>query len=237
MQDSLSIRSYTKSLKRHAHHYHQIVLPINGYIDIDMPQFCGKIRVGEAIVIHSGQEHGFKAHEQSRFIVADLTNLPGNLQAHDICKVRLEKPIMAFLTYVELQLQDVTSLATQEAAAALLMQLLAQHVQLQAVDKRIEPVLALIHQDLAGDLSVKRLAEVACLGETQFKKRFKLATGKAIRQYVTELRMHKAQSLLTHTDMPVSVVANAVGYADFSAFSRRFKETFSRSPKHFSNRA
>ena len=107
-------------------------------------------------------------------------------------------------------------------------------MQLQAVDKRIEPVFALIHQDLAGDLSIKRLAS-GLPGRNPIQKHFKLATGKAIRQYVTELRMHKAQSLLTHTDMPVSVVANAVGYADFSAFSRRFKATFSRSPKHFSN--
>lgn len=237
MQDSLSIRSYTRSLKRHAHAWHQIVLPVNGYIDIDMTPFFGKVRVGEAIVIHAGQDHGFKAHEQSRFIVADLAALPNNLQPANICKIRLEKPIMAFLTYVELQLQDVTSATTQQAIAALLMQLLAQHVQLQAIDKRIEPVLALIHQNLAGNLSTLRLAEVACLGATQFKKRFKQATGKPIRQYITELRMRQAQSLLTHTDMPVSVVANSVGYADVSAFSRRFRETFSRSPKHFSNRA
>ena len=119
MQDSLSIRSYTKSLKRHAHHYHQIVLPINGYIDIDMAPFCGKMRVGEAIVIHAGRNTVLKpmnnpALSSPTSPIYPITSSSRHLQS------ALGKPIMAFLTYVELQLQDVTSVATQEAATALL---------------------------------------------------------------------------------------------------------------------
>jgi len=53
-------------------------------------------------------------------------------------------------------------------------------------------------------------------------------------KYITELRMEKASALLAHTDLPIRIVAEQVGYQDLSAFSRRFSSYFGQSPKAFS---
>ncbi len=43
--------------------------------------------------------------------------------------------------------------------------------------------------------------------------------------------MEKAKALLTHTDLPVQLIAERVGYTDLSAFSRRFSIHFGLSPR------
>ncbi|MDF5570734.1 helix-turn-helix domain-containing protein, partial [Vibrio parahaemolyticus] len=37
-----------------------------------------------------------------------------------------------------------------------------------------------------------------------------------------------------HTDLPVQLIAERVGYSDLSAFSRRFSMHFGMSPREFS---
>lgn len=52
MKASLTIRTYTKRMNRHTHvNHHQLVLPTQGNIYIDMDGFVGKVAVGDCIVI------------------------------------------------------------------------------------------------------------------------------------------------------------------------------------------
>ena len=80
MKASLSIRTYTKRMNRHVHEsYHQLVLPTQGNISIDMDGFVGRVAVGDCIVIPQGVAHGFNADEAAHFIVADMEKLPSHL--------------------------------------------------------------------------------------------------------------------------------------------------------------
>jgi AraC-like DNA-binding protein len=56
-------------------------------------------------------------------------------------------------------------------------------------------------------------------------------TGQTVMQYIAHQRMARAKALLSHTDYPVHIVAEKVGYQDVSAFSRRFSKHFGVSPK------
>ena len=47
------------------------------------------------------------------------------------------------------------------------------------------------------------------------------------------LRMDKARSLLTKTDLPINAVASAVGYSDQLAFSKIYKQYYGLSPKAY----
>ena len=85
----------------------------------------------------------------------------------------------------------------------------------------------------AEQLQIKSLAKVAFLSETQFKKLFKQQTGMTVMEYVTKLRMEKAQALLTHTDYSLQIVGEKVGYSELSSFSRKFSQYFNLSPTQF----
>jgi AraC-like DNA-binding protein len=95
-------------------------------------------------------------------------------------------------------------------------------------------VLEHVSDHLADKLQLDALAKVACLSPTQFKKLFKEQLGVSVMQYITQQRMEKAKALLIHTDYPIQLVAEQVGYADLSAFGRRFSSYFGLSPSAFS---
>ena len=97
-------------------------------------------------------------------------------------------------------------------------------------DARIREVVAYIHHNFAKNLSVEVLADISCLSATQFKKNFKPQTSQTVTEYITKIRMQKAQALLLHTDSPIAIIAELVGYTDVSAFSRRFSKYFGIAP-------
>lgn len=237
MTSALSIRSYTRQYDQHSHDHHQLVIPLNGFIDITVGDFAGKVGVSEGIVIKTGVKHTFRADEKARFVVADLTTLPSNLLSLPSPKFSVDTPFMAFLHYIEAQLTHHSDEAVIRAMVPLFLLQLTYHTQIGGSEDKIATALQHIHQDVSAPLSINHLASLACLGETQFKKRFKASTGKRVGQYVIELRMQKAKALLSYTDRPVTHVAFDVGYNDVSAFTRRFREHFGCTPKQFSKRA
>ena len=265
MKPSLSIRSYTRTMCMHAHDYYQLVLPLNGHIDISLNTFSGCVGVGEGICIAPGAIHGFTADEQAKFIVADLQSVPDNIaggnlfeegslpaegslsvkgslsaNASDPAKgapiFQISTPMQAFLAYVEVQLTHHITDDENDAMLSLFSALLAQQQRGVATDKRIIPVLSCIHQDVAYPHTITSLAKIACVGATQFKKRFIAATGMGLREYLINVRMEKARALLSNTDMPVIAVAVNVADDDVSACTRRFKHHVGMPPTHFKRR-
>jgi Response regulator containing CheY-like receiver domain and AraC-type DNA-binding domain len=49
-------------------------------------------------------------------------------------------------------------------------------------------------------------------------------TGKSLHQYIIDLRIKKALSLLMYSSMNISEISSAVGFSDIHYFSRHFKK-------------
>lgn len=236
MHETLTIRAYTRNVASHRHSFCQLVLPLNGVIKLAMHTFDGAIGVGEGIVIPAGCDHAFSANEQARFVVADLAALPAVFALHSGPKFLLSSALSAYLQFIELQLQQSTLATVEATLVTLFKQLLTPHHIHRSAGDKIESAISQIHQYPESPLTLDILCRHACLGVTQFKKRFREKTGTSPGQYIAHVRMQKARSLLQFTDMPVTRVALEVGYSDVSAFSRRFTTVFGRSPKHYSRR-
>ncbi len=233
MKNSLSIRSYTKQLHSHSHEYHQIVLPFNGHIELEVEEYKGKVSVGEAIVIKAMELHSFKASEEAKFIVADMMNLPSTFTSSSIRKFSASEPLHSFIQYIEKQLQASITAVIEKQLFELFFELLSIEPRIGRIDRRIENAIALIHDNLSLNHSIAELAEVSCLGQTQFKKLFKDCTGMSASHYITKVKMEKARALLSHTDFPITRIALEVGYKDSTAFTRRFTQLFSQPPSKF----
>ncbi|WP_341660879.1 AraC family transcriptional regulator [Vibrio sp.] len=231
MKNSLSIRAYTRQKHGHTHDYHQLVLPIAGVIDIELESYVGSVSVGECVVIPAGVCHHFRAHESARFIVADLNELSSNLLDTTSLVFTISAPLLSYLSFVESQLQHRVEDTLEDSMMSMFNQLMIQQSCDMKIDRRIRLAIQAIDKDLSDEISIDSLAAKACLSPTQFKKLFKLSTGQSVMQYVAKQRMEKAKALLTHTDMPVQLISEAVGYSDLSAFSRRFSLFFGLSPK------
>ena len=82
------------------------------------------------------------------------------------------------------------------------------------------------------ELSV--LAELSGLSEGHFCRVFKRHTHMRPIEYVTNLRMERAKDLLiTRPPLPVSEIAEMVGYASAAYFSKTFKEKCNTTPEKY----
>lgn len=229
----ISVRSYSEQLRSHFHDYHQLLMPLHGIIEINIGNFQGSVGIGDCIIIKSGQVHNFKANEQARFIVVDSKVLPDNLLTNANEKLSIDKPLLSFIQFIEIQLHNKVNHDLEIVIFDLLYQLLTQQSFSLKVDKRIEKTLQIIQQDLSKTHLINELAKKAYLSSTQFKKLFKESTGFTCKTYTTQLRMEKAKALLTHTDTPINIIAEYCGYQSPSAFSRKFRAYFNSSPNAF----
>ena len=53
------------------------------------------------------------------------------------------------------------------------------------------------------------------------------------KNYLKNLKLKKAQALLKTTDLPISVIADSLGFDDQLAFSKIFKKEYSISPSEY----
>jgi transcriptional regulator GlxA family with amidase domain len=88
----------------------------------------------------------------------------------------------------------------------------------------------LIASRLAGDLTVAELASVCNLSSGMFSRAFRETTGKTPHQWLTLLRLQRAQSLLTSSQLSLADISAACGFADHSHFTRVFSAAFGASP-------
>lgn len=83
------------------------------------------------------------------------------------------------------------------------------------------------------NFSVNKMAADFGILPSRLSEIFKHSRGRTLTDYIWELRLEKAKMLLKTTDMPISEIANSVGYTILNSFTRKFKESTGVSPKEW----
>ena len=71
------------------------------------------------------------------------------------------------------------------------------------------------------------------LNPSYFARLFKTDTGKSITDYISNVRMEHAKSLLVETDIPIGNIAVNVGFSDQNYFSRKFAQYLGTRPSTY----
>lgn len=100
-------------------------------------------------------------------------------------------------------------------------------------DERIAQARQAIESDFTRPFSLRDAASRACLSSAHFCQLFGREVGVSPGEYVIRLRMHRARQLLSDPTIPVSRVAQLVGYDDAYYFSRLFRRRHGSSPSAF----
>lgn len=82
-------------------------------------------------------------------------------------------------------------------------------------------------------IKINELADYIGVNRSYLTSSFKKAIGCSPQEYLVNLRMEKAKSLLKKTDMQINAIANSVGYSDQLAFSKIFKQHYGMSPRAY----
>ena len=94
----------------------------------------------------------------------------------------------------------------------------------------IARVLRRIHEEYASELDVTSLAREANMGTSTFHHAFREVTATSPVQYVKQVRLHRARTLLAAQGASAQDAARRVGYASASQFSREYRRMFGVSP-------
>jgi AraC-like DNA-binding protein len=99
-----------------------------------------------------------------------------------------------------------------------------------ALDPQIGLALSAIHRDPGHDWTVKELARTCSLSRSAFAARFLARVGKPPAAYLAHVRLDAATDLLRGTSLPVTLIAENVGYMSEAAFSRAFRHRYGTPP-------
>jgi len=100
-------------------------------------------------------------------------------------------------------------------------------------EKRMQNVFGHIHAHFRDQLTLHKIADIACMNEASFCRYFKKNTGRTLTEYVNDLRINHACQLLLETTNPIAEIAEDVGFNSFTNFNRCFTTRKKVSPRTF----
>lgn len=97
----------------------------------------------------------------------------------------------------------------------------------------INRLLEYINENIDKNISVAELSEIAHFHPNYLVRFFKERMGVPPVKYINGVKLEKAKSMLENTHMPIKDIMRAVGFDDYSHFSKFFKTYSGYSPKAF----
>jgi AraC-like DNA-binding protein len=101
--------------------------------------------------------------------------------------------------------------------------------------ERMAAVREYIEQSYLEPITLKQLTCAFGLNEFKLKKGYKHFFNTTVFEHILQLRMKKANQLLTDRQMTIADVAHFIGYNNPSSFSYEYKKRFGYSPSRFSD--
>lgn len=97
----------------------------------------------------------------------------------------------------------------------------------------LEMAVEYIDSHLAEELSVRDLATLCYVSADHLTRLFKKKCGMTVSEYIQEKRIRLAGELLQREDLTISMVANTVGFGNYSYFTEQFKKHYGMTPREY----
>ncbi len=95
---------------------------------------------------------------------------------------------------------------------------------------QIAKVLQKIHESYSNDFDIEKLARDLDMSGSTFHSSFKAVTDTSPLQYIKNVRLHRARTLMIEDGLNANIAAIQVGYESPSQFNREYKRLFGVTP-------
>lgn len=99
--------------------------------------------------------------------------------------------------------------------------------------KQVMPALDFLAGHFDSSFEVDELAKICHLSSSHFRRLFKKATNLSPQEYLIQLRVKMAASMLKNTNHKVTTICQDVGFASISSLNRNFKRIMKMTPKEW----
>ncbi len=141
--------------------------------------------------------------------------------------------IHAFSTYSPPERDTQISLTLCYLLAVVATSAWDEDMQTLPYSKHVRAALQYIHENYMCNITASDVADAAGVHIGHLHRIFLTETGCRVGEYITNLRIEKAKSLLMRTDIPTTSVAHRVGVSTLQYFSRLFKQRVGVTPQTF----
>lgn len=100
-------------------------------------------------------------------------------------------------------------------------------------DSIITRIKTYIADNFMNNISRQAIAHYVSLNPAYLSRLFKKETGQTLTEYITELRLDQSKRLLAETELTITLVAEKIGYKNYSYFSKIFKERYGITPNDY----
>jgi AraC-like DNA-binding protein len=219
---SLSLRQYGTSPGSHAHDHFQVLLGLEGTLELEV-QGCGmRISAGSGYVIAPGERHDFEADGSAHCLVLDTAETGW---ANAVGRPLQPTTSLALARYLQLALGRKDSLAQHYGPLLLLDCWRAPKVAPVRSQRRIDwsGLAQWCQQQMHRPLTVIDLAQQVFLSPSQFAVRCQQETGMRPMQWLRDLRLQRAR-LLRAQGLAMAEIARRCGYQSASALTAALRQ-------------
>jgi AraC-like DNA-binding protein len=246
---ALSLRRYGAVSACDVHAFHQIVLGVDGAMEMAVEGVGHRIDARRAWLIPAGARHEYSGIGENRQLVLDVPRaslaLPERLFARSVpltmndALVGLVHEAAAYAAHA-----DAAAGATSSSHAAYLARRLAwdtaarlapflgdsMGIEAPASGLDYARIDKWLRAHLSEPLKVADLAAHCGFGERRFHQLFDEAFGATPHRYLQRLRLDTALTLLSDPHRTLTDIALTVGFGDQSAFTHAFTRRFGLAP-------
>ena len=214
---SLTLRQYGPSPGSHVHDHFQVLLGLQGELELEVQGRGQRIAAGDGCVIAPGQRHDFEAPSQAHCLVLDTTQA-----AWAACTgaPAQSATALALASYLKLALAQRNTLALHYGPLLLLDCWRAPAPVPAASQRRIDwqTLTGWTLRRLHAPLTVADLAQQVFLSPSRFAERCRRETGLSAMQWLRSQRLAQARALRAG-GLSLAQTAQRCGYQSASAFA------------------
>ena len=231
---NLNFVSYTGIRPVESHSYAQIVLPLEGGMELEADGVVSKLDVAHAAFLAPGTLHSQQADEENRFLVLNcdwhtFESSEGELLAKRVF-LPISPPVRQLLCYADAATREGVSLnlLTNHWAKLLIGSLVPCSSGLP--DSRLITLTNLVETSLDQPWTVEGMARRIALSPSRLYALFQEKLKTTPQDWLADLRIKQVQQWLAKTDHSIAELAQRVGYSDQSALTRAMRRITGLTP-------
>lgn len=239
----LALRSYGDAPLAHSHRHHQLVLALEGRLEMEVAGRGGLVDAASLVVVAGGEAHSCRATGANRFLVLDWeeddeADDPAAARFADAARRRpflgLDPTLLPLLRFLGAAVASGRIPAGERRDwGRLLLRRLADDGGARGVaghPRRLSRALGFVETNLARPITVADIADAAHASPGHLHGLFRRHLGCTPMAHVAGQRLERAMAALAASDAPIADIALACGYGDQSALTRAMKRRHGITP-------